>query len=71
MKNLLERMKAEPLAKLNEAKENYPTTVKKVENDLKNNTFVIDLQYETVLNLSNHDIASTTKFTSITELFNY
>jgi hypothetical protein len=71
MKNLLERMKAEPLAKLNEQKKLYPTTFTHLENDLKNNQFVIDLKYETVLKLNNYDIASTTKFTSITELFNY
>ena len=51
MKNLLERMKAEPLAKFNEAKANHPTRYNDIEQELKNNYFVINLKFGTVITL--------------------
>ena len=70
MKNLLERMKPEPLAKLNEEVEKYPNTYRHIVNDLKENEFVIDLKFNTVWHLSNDCIAKSLTLTNITELFN-
>ena len=70
MKNLLERMKAEPLAKLNEQEKLYPTTFTPVENDLKTNKFVSDLRFGTVAELKIHGLVDEITYTSIRELFN-
>jgi len=70
MKNLLERMKAEPLAKLNETKEKYATTFEDVEHDLKNNKFIIDLRFRTIAELKIHELVNEITYTSIRELFN-
>ena len=70
MKNLLERMKPEPLAKLNSEKEKYATTFELVENDLKTNEFVSDLRFGTIAELKIHGIVNEITYTSIRELFN-
>jgi hypothetical protein len=70
MKNLLERMKAEPLAKLNEEKDKYASTFEAVERDLKNNEFVADLRFGTVAELKIHGLVNEITYTSIRELFN-
>jgi uncharacterized protein YecA (UPF0149 family) len=70
MKNLLERMKAEPLAKLNEQKEKYATTFEDVERDLKNNKFIADLRFGTIAELKIHELVDEITYTSIRELFN-
>jgi uncharacterized protein YecA (UPF0149 family) len=70
MKNLLERMKPEPLAKLNEQKENYVSTFEAVEQDLKTNKFVADLRFGTIAELRIHGLVNEITYTSIRELFN-
>jgi hypothetical protein len=70
MKNLLERMKAEPLAKLNEEKDKYVGTFQSVEHDLKTNTFVADLTFRTIAELRIHGLVNEITFTTIRELFN-
>jgi hypothetical protein len=70
MKNLLERMKAEPLAKLNSEKEKYLSTFEAVEHDLKYNEFVSDLRFGTIAELKIHGIVDEITYTSIRELFN-
>jgi hypothetical protein len=70
MKNLLERMKAEPLAKLNEEKEKYASTFEAVERDLKNNEFVADLTFRTIVEFRNNGIVDEITYTTIRELFN-
>jgi hypothetical protein len=70
MKNLLERMKAEPLAKLNEKSAQYPNTYSHIITDLKANEFVMDLKFNTVWNLNNDCIAKSLTLTSMSELFN-
>ncbi len=70
MNNLLERMKAEPLAKFNEAKEKFPITFEDVEHDLKTNTFVADLTFRTIVDFRHHGIVDEITFTIIRELFN-
>jgi hypothetical protein len=70
MKNLLERMKPEPLAKLNEEKDKYVSTFEAVECDLKNNKFVADLRFGTIAELRIHGLVDEITFTSIRELFN-
>ena len=70
MKNLLERMKAEPLAKLNSEKEKYASTFEAVEHDLKTNQFVSDLRFGTIAELKIHGIVNEITYTSIRELFN-
>lgn len=70
MKNLLERMKAEPLAKLNEKAAQYPSSYSHIILDLKANEFVMDLRFNTVWHLNNDCIARSLTLTSITELFN-
>ena len=70
MKNLLERMKAEPLAKLNSEKEKYATTFEDVEHDLKNNKFIMDLRFGTIAELKIHELVDEITYTSIRELFN-
>jgi uncharacterized protein YecA (UPF0149 family) len=69
MKNLLERMKAEPLAKLNEQKEKYASTFVAVEHDLKYNEFVSDLRFGTVAELKIHGLVDEITYTTIRELF--
>ena len=71
MRNLLERMKAEPLAKLNSEKEKYATTFDCVERDLKNNEFIMDLKFKTIAELKIHGIVNEITYTSIRELFNH
>jgi hypothetical protein len=51
MKNLLERMKAEPLAKFNEAKKEYFNTYNDIERELESNYFVINLKFGTIITL--------------------
>lgn len=70
MKNLLERMKAEPLAKFNEAKKEYPRTFNEIETDLKNNYSLLRIQYNTVLEFRIHGIANSYDVTEINQLFN-
>jgi hypothetical protein len=70
MKNLLERMKPEPLAKLNSEKEKYASTFVAVEHDLKYNEFVSDLRFGTVAELKIHGLVNEITYTSIRELFN-
>ena len=70
MKNLLERMKAEPLAKLNEEKDKYVGTFQSIERDLKDNEFVADLTFRTIAELRIHGLVDEITFTSIRELFN-
>ena len=70
MKNLLERMKAEPLAKLNSEKENYALTFEAVEQDLKTNKFVSDLRFGTIAELKIHGLVDEITYTTIRELFN-
>jgi uncharacterized protein YecA (UPF0149 family) len=70
MNNLLERMKAEPLAKLNEQKKLYPTTFTPIENDLKTNKFVSDLSFGTIAELKIHGLVDEITYTTIRELFN-
>jgi hypothetical protein len=70
MKNLLERMKAEPLAKLNEEKDKYVGTFQSVERDLKDNEFVADLTFRTIAELRIHGLVNEITFTTIRELFN-
>lgn len=70
MKNLLERMKPEPLAKLNEKLAQYPSSYSYIVNDLKANEFVMDLKFNTVWHLNNDCIAKSLTLTNITELFN-
>jgi uncharacterized protein YecA (UPF0149 family) len=70
MKNLLERMKAEPLAKFNEAKEKYALTFEDVEHDLKNNKFIMDLRFGTIAELKIHELVNEITYISIRELFN-
>ena len=70
MKNLLERMKAEPLAKFNEAKEKYATTFEDVEHDLKYNKFIMDLRFGTIAELKIHGLVDEITYTTIRELFN-
>jgi hypothetical protein len=70
MKNLLKRMKDEPLAKLNEKSAQYPSTYSHIVNDLKANEFVMDLKFNTVWHLNNDCIAKSLTLTSMTELFN-
>ena len=70
MKNLLERMKAEPLAKFNSEKEKYASIFEAVECDLKNNKFVADLRFGTIAELRIHGLVDEITYTSIRELFN-
>jgi uncharacterized protein YecA (UPF0149 family) len=70
MKNLLERMKAEPWAKLNQKKDKYALTFEAVEHDLKNNEFVADLRFGTIAELKIHGLVDEITYTSIRELFN-
>jgi hypothetical protein len=70
MKNLLERMKPEPLAKLNEEKDKYVGTFQSIERDLKDNEFVADLTFRTIAELRIHGLVDEITFTSIRELFN-
>ena len=70
MKNLLERMKAEPLAKFNSEKEKYASTFEDVEHDLKNNKFIMDLRFGTIAELKIHELVDEITYTSIRELFN-
>jgi uncharacterized protein YecA (UPF0149 family) len=70
MKNLLERMKTEPLAKFNSEKEKYASTFEDVEHDLKNNEFVSDLRFGTVAELKIHGLVKEITYTSIRNLFN-
>jgi hypothetical protein len=70
MKNLLERMKPEPLAKLNEEKDKYVGTFQSVERDLKDNEFVADLTFRTIAELRIHGLVNEITFTTIRELFN-
>jgi uncharacterized protein YecA (UPF0149 family) len=70
MNNLLERMKAEPLAKFNEEKEKYATTFEHLKNDLKNNEFVSDLRFGTISKLKIHGLVDEITYTTIRELFN-
>ena len=70
MNNLLERMKPEPLAKLNSEKEKYATTFEHLENDLKNNEFVSDLRFGTIVEMWLHGLVKEIKYTTIRELFN-
>jgi hypothetical protein len=51
MRNLLERMKPEPLAKFNKAKEKNPTVYSEIEQELKKANFVIHIQFGTVITL--------------------
>jgi uncharacterized protein YecA (UPF0149 family) len=70
MNNLLERMKAEPLAKLNSEKEKYAGTFEAVEQDLKNNKFVSDLRFGTIAELKIHGLVDEITYTTIRNLFN-
>jgi hypothetical protein len=71
MNNLLERMKPEPLAKLNSEKEKYAlTTFTPVEQDLKTNKFVSDLRFGTIAELKIHGLVDEITYTSIRNLFN-
>jgi uncharacterized protein YecA (UPF0149 family) len=70
MRSLLERMKAEPLAKLNSEKEKYASTFEAVEQDLKTNKFVSDLRFGTIAELRIHGLVDEITYTSIRELFN-
>jgi uncharacterized protein YecA (UPF0149 family) len=70
MKNLLERMKAEPLAKLNEEKDKYVGTFQSVERDLKTNEFVADLRFGTIAELKIHGLVNEITYTTIREIFN-
>ncbi len=63
-------MKAEPLAKFNEAKEKYAITFEDVEHDLKNNKFVADLRFGTIAELKIHGLVDEITYTTIRELFN-
>lgn len=71
MKNLLERMKAEPLAKLNEVKKIYPQTFKIVENELINNHTIYGLKYDTVTDLKINGISKSCEIHDIQNLFNH
>jgi uncharacterized protein YecA (UPF0149 family) len=70
MNNLLERMKAEPLAKLNSEKEKYAGTFEAVEQDLKTNKFVSDLRFGTIAELKIHGLVDEITYTTIRNLFN-
>jgi uncharacterized protein YecA (UPF0149 family) len=70
MRNLLERMKPEPLAKLNSEKEKYAGTFEAVEQDLKNNEFVSDLRFGTIAELKIHRLVEEVTYTTIRNLFN-
>jgi hypothetical protein len=70
MNNLLERMKPEPLAKLNSEKEKYASTFEAVEHDLKYNEFVSDLRFGTIVELRMHGLVDEITYTTIRELFN-
>ena len=70
MKNLLERMKPEPLAKLNSEKEKYAGTFETVENDLKTNEFVSDLRFGTIAEILMHGLVKEITYTTIRNLFN-
>ena len=70
MKNLLERMKAEPLAKFNSEKEKYASTFEAVEQDLKTNKFVADLRFGTIAEFKIHGLVDEITYTTIRELFN-
>ena len=70
MKNLLERMKAEPLAKLNEEVAKYPNTFEHIVNDLKANVFVMDLKFNTIWHLDSYGIIKSMSVTNITTIFN-
>lgn len=56
MKNLLERMKAEPLAKFNEQLKLYPNTLESVSTDLINNSYIVKLSFGTVACLRSYGI---------------
>ena len=70
MKNLLERMKPEQLAKLNSEKEKYAGTFEAVENDLKTNEFVSDLRFGTIAEIWMHGLVKEITYTTIRNLFN-
>ena len=70
MRNLLERMKPEPLAKLNEALEEYPETLKVIKEDLETHYFVTDLRYGNILYLSFFDIIDNLNISTVKTLFN-
>jgi hypothetical protein len=53
MKTLFERLKPETLVKLQEASEKYPAAIRSIVQELKINRFFIDLNYGTVISLSN------------------
>lgn len=71
MKNLLERMKPEPLAKMKEEILKYPNTFEFVEEDLRNNHSILNLKFNTIWNLHHYGIAKSQLLTDITILFNY
>jgi hypothetical protein len=67
MKTLFERLKPETLLKLQKASEKYPNAIKSIIQELKINRFIIDLNYGTVISLSNFlDL----KDYSLTEIYN-
>lgn len=70
MKNLLERMKPEPLAKFKKAKKEYPIIFKEIEMDLKTNYSLLRMQYNTVLEFRIHGISNSYDLTEINKLFN-
>jgi hypothetical protein len=53
MKTLLERLKPELLAKMEDEGKAYPFAVKALLAELKNNTYVMDMTYGSVISMSN------------------
>jgi hypothetical protein len=67
MKTLFERLKPETLLKLQKASEKYPAAIKSIVQELKISRFCMDLNYGTVISLSNFlDL----KDYSLTEIYN-
>ena len=69
MKNLFERLNANTLAKFEKEKEKYSATFFFLEKDLKENEYVGNLQFSTIINLNNHDVIDTYKLHEINKLF--
>jgi hypothetical protein len=69
MKNLLERLKPEHKAKLKDQGKEYPHAIKAFFEELKNESFVMDITFGTAVSLSNFLELPNYDFVTISNLF--